>query len=1672
MAERNITDNTGGLHLDSSPHSQPKGTYRFGLNLIDETDQGDNNYRSNEEANEVFTSFKEGYTPIGKEYMVGDNVIVFLVSNDEAVSEIGILHDNGVYETHVNDQLSTSTDKLGFKLTHQIDAEYRLRRGGERTVYWTDNNKKPKYYNFNKPEDFKNSNGTWNSSKFNLQKTYSKIPDFQKIETLDSGGNLKPGSYNVSIQYVDESLNPTEWINTSNTIKIFNDALSKEYREINGSINSEDQYVAFPKTNKAIKVTLSNLDEDFIFYRLAFIESNNGSGLINNVIYTEKIPTSKNFFIYTGDNGVEKGTTIEIAQFSDIIEKAEHIQQIDNMLILSNTQGKQANQCALQKYASKIKTDCVTKKVMLNDITDLANPKHPMHSFNGVGYMPGEIYSFGIVYIYEDNTLSPTFHIPGKSPDLNEDHKFTIGNNVFPMAKNNESQNTLYEDNESCGSGAYWGFDSQGKPLTGKKIRHHRFPLRTKINKPLVVDVLGESQTNTYYQLLIDIRGNLKTPINCPEANPNCGTDKYNSFEIRVNYKVGGEDFYFTASINPATFSDGVTGVYAISITQNSQYHSSNVFTDINIQETDVNGIYQDEYTQWSSYFTSVPVYTTTVQPFTSTVKGRSFSTEILGVKFSGVEMPSVKDTGGNKIVGYYIVRNERTEFDKTIIDSGVLIPTLKNEKYVSHGLLQPESNNKSSTIFGLIHPEHKFNGKEYTNYDRLIQQGNYNIVDKKYGLLNYDDVYNGSSFNDSQKYNNDDGNPADGSPNSLGYDGWSLNIITRDNIASYVLKNSFDFQSTDIKNRFYLDALDYKSVDENATDIYNIACDNKIGIVQLKDGKSISTGNNLPYVIMYKENIDPYSNFRVLPYYKETLNPIYFDDSESQISIFNGDSHVSSMRYVNTMFWDNRVARRAGKTNAFSTILGAFLVVLGAALALTGFGAPVGALVIGAGVSIAAAGVLFISSGIKSDNFNKAYNEEYEKGLRQTTLDRWVDAFYNYKWHTVDYGIGFNMGGNGAGIGEHGPSDDTIQWIADCVTDLWFESNVNISLRNHFYNDVTPTYMDSPGRIESGNNSPILTKEYFGINWRYSTITRYAVSSLEKHVVRKLLAFDQSRDDNKLYIGVALGEYYNINPDYIRTNKEKSYYHLALEYDCCSEFREDFPHRYHYSQQSYQEELSDNYRIFLPNNYRDLNGDTGEITNVFTIGNNLFLHTEEALWQQPRNYQERVTDQIVSFIGTGSYFEIPPVTILDDDAGESAGTQHKWSNIKTPEGVFFVSENQRSIYKFDGKALKAISSIGMDSWFEKYIPVVADNLYYSKKQKKYPFRDNVSNPFGTGFISIYDSKKKRLLFTKKDFTIPQTLLNNTDYELCAMGDNMTIFNNFNSIVEAQALLGWVYKGIENCRMVFSRTIVDLDNSTQEFKYIDGEVLNRNSLVEHNNSWTISYSLKSNKWISWHSYLPNFYMNTPGKLYTWYYGNNKIWKHNVIGKYNTFCDVKKSAIIEYVSGISVDTRVHNGLTIIAEAKKYNSDMEDFYDVNDVFFNKMIAYNSRQCTGLLNINIKDAQPNPSKYLYQQISNTDTDSIIVDRNERNWNINDLRDIRTNYQVPIFKTNIEALQADYYIDKVLNTASMNYDKKWTELENFRDKYLVVRLIFDKFADTKLLLNFSEENVIDSPR
>jgi hypothetical protein len=1431
MQENSVNRFYKGLNVDISPLDYKDGLYKFALNAVTKTAEGHNAFLSNEGSNKSLPFLKEGYIPIGKEYMGNNKVIIFSVNEVTRVSEIGIFDADSGYETYVNDENTPmGVKRLNFRITNQIDATYRLRRGCERTVYFTDNLNKPRYFNFDKVDNFKDATGKFDSVKFNLQKSVNHIPEYSNIEVLNSQGSLEPGSYNFAIQYLDESLNPSEIMSNSNIVKIYNDSLNEDYVRINGSINSDVDYENFPKTNKAIKLVLKGLDATYPFYRIVIIESNNGSGNINRILYSQQIPTSNDTFIYTGTNYASKGTLEEVLAVTDFIEKAAHIEQLENRLLLANTQGKDIDYCNLQKYASRIQADCIVKTVNINNLADKGSSKNPLQDVNGLGYMPGELYSFGIQYIFEDNTLSPVFHIPGRG-NIDKSIKYTNGDNVFPMSSFENGGVNTYENKSSCGTNSYWGLDCDGTDLQGKKIRHHRFPLRSDLKLPLVKKKTdgSVSSTNKLYQLNFSVLGKLQIKT---------GRDFFKPFEITINYKNDGQNYVLTKIVDPAFYSVGEAENLNVEIVLTSQYHFRDDFSDIDINISNQNFNYSDSTKSnlFIGMANTVDLTQHSTNPFVNTkivvgvskkelkqeVGQNQYETQIFGIRFSNIDLPTLADTNNNKIIGYYIVRNERKEEDKTILDSGVLTQSVIHNKYLSHGLLVPETDQTriSGHLFGVINPEFKFNNKQYNSYDKIIQEGYFDVVERKYGKVNYDDVYDGSSYDkEHHSKNNDDAEPQDHNPTSRGLDGWSLSLITRDNIVEYKpldkpknLSNSQD----DIEKIFYLDALGNNPVHKDSFEYYNTSADNKIGVIQFADDKSpnIPHEYKLPYVVFYKSNANAYSNFRLSPYYKEHQNPIYFEkDINNSIDVFNGDSYISSMRYCSTTFYDNRVSLRDGKKSLWKIIVGAFVALVGA-VALV-FSAGTSTILIGAGIALIGAATLLASAGIKQENFNKTYVEEYEKGLRDTVIDDWTDKFYNFRGT-----IPFGFSGNG-GTGSSGHSDDTLMWIGEAITDLWFESSLNLNLRNKFVSNVTPTFLDSPGLIETGNNTPIGTIKLGDRDYTDSNSVRYPVSNLEKHICRKLLAYDPKRDDLKFYIGIALGEYYKINKDYLRKNKEKAYFHLPYEYDCCSKCRDKFPHRIHYSEQSFQEELSDNYRIFLPNNYRDIEGETGSITNLFKLNNNLYIHTEEALWQLPRNYQERVTDQITSFIGTGSYFEIPPQKILDSDSGFSAGCQHKWGSIKTPNGYFFISANQNKFYQFTGE-LKPISSIGMKSWFDNNTKSLAEQNYYKNNKRDYLFKDNPSNNIGTGFITTYDSLKERIILTKRDFNLS---LPDKDYLLCTNSNNTTIFRNITQTIEDKKRDGWQFIGIENCQLKFKRDKKVVKNR-KFYKLVEKKVVN------------------------------------------------------------------------------------------------------------------------------------------------------------------------------------------------------------------------------------------------------
>ena len=69
MSKQNPTRPFKGLQTDTSPLDQPKGSYTMAWNAVNETSDGNNNFVSNEQSNELCGQITPGYRPIGDVYI-------------------------------------------------------------------------------------------------------------------------------------------------------------------------------------------------------------------------------------------------------------------------------------------------------------------------------------------------------------------------------------------------------------------------------------------------------------------------------------------------------------------------------------------------------------------------------------------------------------------------------------------------------------------------------------------------------------------------------------------------------------------------------------------------------------------------------------------------------------------------------------------------------------------------------------------------------------------------------------------------------------------------------------------------------------------------------------------------------------------------------------------------------------------------------------------------------------------------------------------------------------------------------------------------------------------------------------------------------------------------------------------------------------------------------------------------------------------------------------------------------------------------------------------------------------------------------------------------------------------------------------------------------------------
>lgn len=202
-----------------------------------------------------------------------------------------------------------------------------------------------------------------------------------------------------------------------------------------------------------------------------------------------------------------------------------------------------------------------------------------------------------------------------------------------------------------------------------------------------------------------------------------------------------------------------------------------------------------------------------------------------------------------------------------------------------------------------------------------------------------------------------------------------------------------------------------------------------------------------------------------------------------------------------------------------------------------------------------------------------------------------------------------------------------------------------------------------------------------------------------------------------------------------------------------------------------------------------------------------------------------------------------------------------------------------------------------------------------------------------------------------------------------------------------------------------------------------------------NNSWTLSYNPILNQWISFHSYLPNNYVQHPIKLLA-KENSSQLYLNNSgdFGKY--FDEDIKPFIFETIfNEYKTDTKVFDSVRVIMD-----SSTSDGVFTN-TFFDEGIVYTENQCSGVIEF---------------------TPNINITRKEKNWNFNNFSDITNNLAQKIFVSDWDSVSSSYPIDKIVNVNKIDVTKPWYQRGRMRDKYLAVRFIDKNLENNKFICKF----------
>lgn len=209
-------------------------------------------------------------------------------------------------------------------------------------------------------------------------------------------------------------------------------------------------------------------------------------------------------------------------------------------------------------------------------------------------------------------------------------------------------------------------------------------------------------------------------------------------------------------------------------------------------------------------------------------------------------------------------------------------------------------------------------------------------------------------------------------------------------------------------------------------------------------------------------------------------------------------------------------------------------------------------------------------------------------------------------------------------------------------------------------------------------------------------------------------------------------------------------------------------------------------------------------------------------------------------------------------------------------------------------------------------------------------------------------------------------------------------------------------------------------------------------------SWTASYDMVGEKWVSFHSFIPMMYIWDRANMFSIKPGTGDIYLHNPrLGSYQTYYDSYQPFVLDMVAR-DPNREAFNYVSTILDTEAMVKSGYDYLRERHNTFTHIAMWSGTQSTGLHKIELRTDNPDMENDALAQ-SRDRKDKIEAVYANKQWRINELYDFMNNSKG---QTTTKDCQGSPFLDLV------DVDAKNIDIQNNLGKVMTQRYLFNRFA------------------